>query len=284
MKKVLSKKLCLLFSMILLILFLGFTLWWYGLFDDFGKTGEMFDSSSIDFLDTGEIAVYGMPDPNEQWRKGIAGMTTENVIKDFLACTPTAISQGIYNMPRSFSRLYQPEDYRPFHSPGPFTEYVDILLKRNNAAVILLHYYEEMSTEGIYGNKEAFGCFELILAQPRFQRHLTPEDRARIPEIVKQKQLEKFADPDYSSHQYYNFLYTDAYSVDEEGWIHWDEEKLKEYAKPFAYLAEIEDSKELEAELQQFKTQQKKERCQESLNTSRQNLSQRLSFRFDSCG
>lgn len=274
MKKVFSKKLCLLFS---LILFLGFTLWWYGFFSDIGKKDEPFDVFSLNKSKPNNLGLYD-PDPIDEWRRAISEITTQNLAETFIQNSPIVVSQGIYNMPASFSRLYQPQE------DMAFSIYVDELLKRNNSAVILLHYYEEMSTEGIYGNKEAFGCFELILAQPRFQRHLTPEDRARIPEIVKQKQLEKFADPDYSSHQYYNFLYTDAYSVDEEGWIHWDEEKLKEYAKPFAYLAEIEDSKELEAELQQFKTQQKKERCQESLNTSRQNLSQRLSFRFDSCG
>ena len=242
------------------ILFLLFTFWWYGLFSDIGKKDESFAVFSWAGFESDNFDIYDL-DPMVEWRKAISEITTKNVVEIFAQNSPVVMSQGIYNMPASFSKLYDKERMN-----DPFPIYVSELLKRNNSAAVLLHYYEELSTNGIYANQEAFGCFELILAQPQFQRHLTPEDRARIPEIVKRKQREKFATPEYSPHRYCNFLYTDAYTVDEKGDIHWDEEKLMEYAKPFEYLAEIEDIEILKIEVEKMETQWQKEKWQKALN------------------
>lgn len=85
----------------------------------------------------------------------------------------------------------------------------------------MLHAYQKTSSNDY--NKLAI--LELLLAQPAFQKHLTPWKKARLQETADDKQRQKLAEAEYL-YSSYSFLYTDTY--DENGWI---EEKVQERLK-----------------------------------------------------
>lgn len=230
MGKTFWKRIGLLF---LLSLFLLFSCWWYGLFTDIGKTvKEPYDLDKIQYPDG--IINLDYPDPMIDLKKQLSKMPTRTVVETLLEWSGNRVlARSIYERP-----LDSLEYYLEQNTSG---QIVKELFSRNNAASVLLDFYSNRSLISASDFKETnvpskVGMLELLLVSPNIQRHILPKDRNRLPQIVFQKQIEKFSEQNYYYGEY-NYFYLDAYHYDYEsdfssvkGAEGWDYMLIKERA------------------------------------------------------
>lgn len=224
--------------------FFGCSAWWYGLFSDFGKHYEFFHfTQDVDPIKYAYDEDYKIAFSEER-QKLYSTLSTAALI-DILAYWADTMDHVTYSYPNTAYAefLYQMSEWPdgPFHA----------LSNRNNAGKELLRAYQECPAiefnryGDIHSNKNKLAFFELLLSRPKFQSHLTSDDKEELVSAIQKKQWEKFSSWNspsfFEKDAYYNYFYIDAYNevtntnLDYEK-NDWNENRLKEYAEPFEHL------------------------------------------------
>ena len=278
-RRLFQKRVSLILSLVLLLLFILFSAWWYGLFSDVGKHYEFFHfAKDVDPQKYAYDEDYVIEFAEER-QKLYSTLSTAALI-DILAYWADIMDHVTYSYPNTAYAefLYQMSGWLD----GPF----HVLSNRNNAGKELLKAYQtcpafEFNRDGnIHSNKNKLAFLELLLSRPKFQSHLTPEDKEELDSLIQEKQWEKFSSwhsPYFlEKDAYYNYLYLDAYNevantnLDYEK-NNWNENRLKEYAEPYEHLL-----------VEKQKNYFSKSFQQKILNEIRENTQPRWK-RFDNC-
>ncbi len=299
MGKVKKKKLV--FWILGLIFFLALFFpfcWWYGYYPEWGKSiNHLKESEAYSLLLSEKENPNTITDDEfyDTFKREIPKMTTEVLAEIYTWRYIDLISNPYYDYV-DFRSLYPRKSMEEIEEDKDYPSLiVDSLFDRNNAAKVLMKIYEETPltiTKDYIGRTDNAGCIaclEMILAQEEIQQHLSPLGKTDLKKLADKKQVEKFLEPIYPlDSAKYNYLYTDTYGYrnqdiygedykEDFGWL---EDKVREKAKTFKYLLDIEDPEVLDVERKKI---QKKNCQQEVLNSSKENFKIRFSFRFDLC-
>lgn len=239
---ILVKKFIYIICAVSVVIFFIASFWWYGLFSDIGKHYEFFHfAKDVDPQKYAYDEEYRITFAEER-QKLYSTLSTAALI-DILAYWADIMDHVTYSYPNTAYAefLYQMSGW----PDGPFRA----LSNRNNAGKELLRAYqlctpfEKNNSGGIHSNINKLAFLELMLSRPKFQSHLTPEDKEQLDLLIQEKQWEKFSSWQSFSEKdaYYNYLYTDAYNEVSNTNLdykknNWNENRLKEYAKPFEHL------------------------------------------------
>lgn len=244
-----EKRIPLIATSVLVFMLLLFFFWWYGLFSDVGKTERKpYDLNSIEYVNRNQILSIEEYNKDEyaDFKKQIPNMSTEALIETLVQFCQSISINSIYEFPESAFYYYSNPEQYPL--PGYL---IQELLNRNNSGRKLLKAYQQcpvtyQSEFGSRKNAQTLGMLELLLSRSEFQKHMFFADLQKIPQILHQKQTEKFEESIYDEHlASQNFLYTDAYNSEgkdyyggeiDSGYVYetgWDWDKLEEYAKEY---------------------------------------------------
>ncbi len=276
--------------------------WWYGYYPEWGKPIRSLEKSEAYDL---FLSVWENPDTHDllynTLEQEIPDMTTEVLVDFYVSWAkeirimdnpyyPCHLFEGILR-DTPIDEMIETKDWQTLIIYALFERHNAgrILMKTYRDAPLIYNFIDYLGDEDTAANDGCIAYLEMILVQKEIQNHLTPWEKSDLIKLADEKQAEKFSEPGYPlASARYNYLYTDTYGYkyqdlfgedykEDFGWL---EDKVREKAKSFKYLLDIEDPEALDGERKKI---QEKNDQQEILNSSKENLKRRFSFRFDLC-